>query len=63
MEKKYFNINWANKTFKMREINQLRKINLDMKEKDIDRIIKAFSTKKYRPYIIFKKNKFILEKN
>ena len=61
MEKKHSSINWANKTFKMKEINQLRKISLNMKKKDVDRIIRAFSIKKFRPYIIFKKNKFILE--
>lgn len=61
MEKKHSSINWANKTFKMKEINQLRKISFKMKKVEVDRTIRAFSIEKFKPYIIFKKNKFILE--
>ena len=62
-EKKHSSINWSNRTFKMKEINQLRKTNLNMKKKDIEKRIRAFSIEKYKPYIILKKRKFILEKN
>lgn len=62
MEKKFSNEKWAKKTYKMKQINQLRKINLNMKKKDVDKIIKAFAFKKYKPYIIFKKNKFSIDK-
>tara|TARA_A100001011_G_C14280761_1_gene831494 strand:+ start:261 stop:938 length:678 start_codon:yes stop_codon:yes gene_type:complete len=62
MEKKFSNEKWAKKVVKMKYINQLRQINLNMEKKDVDKIIKAFSFKKYKPYIIFKKNKFSLDK-
>ena len=56
-KKKY---NWSQKLYTKKDLENLYSINLNLKKKDLKKIIRATNYKTYKPYILFKGFKFLL---
>jgi methionyl-tRNA formyltransferase len=63
LSNKFKNYKWARKLYTRRDLEELYKINPKISANKFFRILRATVTKKYKPYIILNKTKFLYEQH